>query len=514
MPIPFLGQEIIVYQPDGSHLRVRAYGDQHRVRYETLGGVPIVKEQGSSFYRIAAPGYSDAASVEETAAVDRPRFKATGSLQQDTVRNRIWMESGLTRGKLSWEKRWEGIRQERLAKLIAIDNSVAICDEHAICGSLTGLCLLIDFPDVPASIPFEEIDKFCNKTGYKGFENNGSVYDYFYDVSAGRLKYNNIVLPFYYTARNERAHYTNPHVKYGDRAYELIKESLDDLKSTGFDFSRLSKNEDDLTLRALNVFYAGKRINNPSEGLWPHNYSFNSDPDHEMIELMDDMWANDYQISDIGDELSLGTFCHENGHMLCKFPDLYDTDSYASSGVGYYCLMGHGQSANPKRPTQICGYLKYRAGWVTKLLHSSGRDIALTSGQLANELYMYSNRNKVGEYFIIENRHAGGWDADLPASGLAIWHVDEWGSNDYQQGTPLHHYECALVQADKKLDLEQNPEQYGDDGDLFFSTDEKNRICFNDWTRPSSRWWDGSFSNLNISNISCAGSTMTFDVEV
>ena len=23
-------------------------------------------------------------------------------------------------------------------------------------------------------------------------------------------------------------------------------------------------------------------------------------------------------------DLSIGTFCHENGHLLCRFPDMYD----------------------------------------------------------------------------------------------------------------------------------------------------------------------------------------------
>ena len=31
-----------------------------------------------------------------------------------------------------------------------------------------------------------------------------------------------------------------------------------------------------------------------------------------------------YQITNIGSSLALGTFCHENGHMLCGFPDIYD----------------------------------------------------------------------------------------------------------------------------------------------------------------------------------------------
>ena len=52
--------------------------------------------------------------------------------------------------------------------------------------------------------------------------------------------------------------------------------------------------------------------------------------------------GRDYQITNIGTELTLGTFCHENGHMVCDYPDLYDY-GYESSGVGAYCLMCAGQ---------------------------------------------------------------------------------------------------------------------------------------------------------------------------
>ena len=47
------------------------------------------------------------------------------------------------------------------------------------------------------------------------------------------------------------------------------------------------------------------------------------------------------------DDLSIGTFCHENGHLLCRFPDMYDYgerdgDTVESAGIGGYCLMGSG----------------------------------------------------------------------------------------------------------------------------------------------------------------------------
>ena len=79
---------------------------------------------------------------------------------------------------------------------------------------MTGLCLLIRFPDVAETITRQQIDDFCNQPGYTGFSNNGSVYDYFVHASDGMLQYRNLVTA-YYTAANNRAHYTDPAIPFG-----------------------------------------------------------------------------------------------------------------------------------------------------------------------------------------------------------------------------------------------------------------------------------------------------------
>ena len=56
----------------------------------------------------------------------------------------------------------------------------------------------------------------------------------------------------------------------------------------------------------------------------------------------------------------------------------------------------------------------------------------------------------------------------MPGPGLAIWHVDELGNNEYQQRTSRHHYECSRVQGDGKCDLENGIDN-GDEHDLFQS---------------------------------------------
>src|SRR5690606_24355577 len=111
-------------------------------------------------------------------------------------------------------------------------------------------------------------------------------------------------------------------------------------------------------------------------------------------------------------------------------------------------------------------------------------------------------------YFIIENRSKMGFDKELPASGLAVFHCDTRGSNEWQEGSSTRHYQCALLQADGNRDLERNANQ-GDGADLFGPA---TGVVLSHSTDPSSRQWDGADSGLVIRNVSPPGPTITFEV--
>ena len=205
-------------------------------------------------------------------------------------------------------------------------------------------------------------------------------------------------------------------------------EALEHLQAEGFDFSQLTTDNEDYVY-ALNVFYAGHRVNDWAEGLWPHAFHLES-----PYPLIAGKLAYDYQITDMGNQLTLGTFCHENGHMICDFPDLYDYGS-DSEGIGVYCLMcaGGAVAAANKNPTHVCAYLKRAAGWAGSVTHITD---GLTATATAGENQFFIHTKNQAEYFIIENRYRKGRDQHLTDSGLAIWHVDHLGSNNNQAGTP------------------------------------------------------------------------------
>lgn len=510
MSIPYFGQEFTFTQPDGTELKVKGWGNQDKAVFETLDGFTVTRDPVTGFYQYAALSSDGDDLVPTGYQAERVNPRNLG-LSKSIRTNRLAapvsdaitpdaITSGLSATKTRWQTRRETARMQKRASLVADTDIAPAPPQRQTIGDFVGLCLLVDFPDVPRTIPQAEVQAFCNQHGYSNFGNKGSVFDYFSENSGGRLRYTNIVAP-YYTAKRERKYYTDETQLYPLRTQELVKEALDSLTQQGFDFSPLTV-DDQGFVYATNIFYAGPVVNGWSKGLWPHASRI---PNYE---LMPGKIAADYQITNMGSQLSLGTFCHENGHMVCDFPDLYDyrRDGVYSHGVGSFCLMCFGANANEKNPTQINAYLKFNAGWADNITDiTAGLNASLRAG--FNDFYIL--RKSDTEYYIIENRQKIDRDQALPGSGLAIWHIDELGSNENQGMTPNSHYECSLVQADGEFDLERAEANgaFGEAKDLFHG---QGNTRFGDMTNPNSRWWNGTSSGLNITNISNNGPTMTF----
>ena len=502
MSLPFAGQTFHFTQPDGSAITVRGWGNQHHARFETPEGYTVVQNPATRWWEVAQPS-PDGMNLEPVPGMRSSADAASAgvplSLRLRAERTRaLARESALVMGgRRCEERRRERQTEARALRHLAARGAgvLAAPPRRGTVGDFLGLCLLVEFPDVPGSITRDEVERFCNQPGYSGFGNSGSVHDYFLDNSLGRCRYTNLVAP-YYRAKKQRSYYTDESVEQPIRARELINEALAHWKAQGFDFSALTVDGSNYVY-AMNVYYAGPTVNNWSKGLWPHAFHMGT-----PVPLAGAKRAMDYQFTNMGNELTLGTFCHENGHMLCDYPDLYDYGD-ESGGVGAWCLMCSGANVNPKNPTQIGGYLKRLSGWAANVATvEHDRQFSLKAG--ANEFALLAKDDK--EYFLFEARHKTGRDAALPGQGLAIWHIDEEGSNNFEQMSPTRHYECSLEQADGQFEFERGGDAWGDTGDLFAGAVAR----FGDDTTPASRWWDGTPSQLVVDSISPAGLQMQF----
>lgn len=492
MAIAFSGKTFTFTQPDGTKLEVRGWGDQNHAVFETLDGFTLTQNPVTGYWEKAALT-PDGQALQPAAGAAVPR----GVRVRREAAVAAARESALLMSGRRCEQRREERRQQlRTIRAVAAAGGPLLAPpQRQTVGTFVGLCLLIDFSDAPQTIPRDEVDRFCNQAGYTGFGNNGSVSDFFRENSIGKVTYTNLVAP-YYRAQRPKSYYTDESIPQPQRAYELINEALQHHLANGFDFSPLTVDNQGYVY-ALNVYYAGHVQNNWAKGLWPHAFHLAG-----PVTLSPGKKAYDYQFTAMESELTLGTFCHENGHMLCDFPDLYDY-GYESSGVGAYCLMCGGNNISEKNPIPVSAYLKRMAGWaniVTPLEHN--KTVTLTAG--SNDFAIFSKGGR--EYFILENRRKSGRDSALPDEGLAIWHVDEDGDNSFEQMTGANHYELSLMQADGQFHLERQRGQNGDSGDLYAGPGAR----FADDSSPHSKWWNGTSSNLTIDQITAAGTSISF----
>jgi M6 family metalloprotease-like protein len=434
---PSLGEQFYFTQPDGTEVPIIIYGDEFYRRVESLDGFSLAVDSQT--------GYVNYARLNE----DGTDFEATGIVYTGQSLNSFSaMSLGVMRGLSLDDEHISSMINERIRLLgrdtedewiYELSNKVfqedAFVPQPEVLQVVRGITIVIEFPDskLPQGVTLDEIDDYLNLSGYNGRGNNGSIYDYFADVSGGRLEYTNRV--FHYNAINNRAFYDDN----GATARDLVNEALAGLENNQ-DFLDYLPN---LTVLPngripLNIFYAGTRVglNWGVIGLWPHaNYGY-------AYETSTGVRFRGYQITDIGigDRiLTLDVFAHETGHILFGWPDLYALTG--NFGLGNFCLMASmGDARNPVPPT---AYFRMLAGWGRpRILNHFLNDTVINMRANAVEPYVfYTTRSN--EFFLTEYIQRVGRYANLPAisfpnshpqfpelrSGVVIYQIDARGSN-------------------------------------------------------------------------------------
>jgi M6 family metalloprotease-like protein len=483
------GEVILVDQSVGDTLQLRIYGDEFYARRETLDGYTVIydTEQRCYCYATLAVGRFVSTGVP----VHKP---APGNLRKHLK------EDPEVRNE-KFGQRYARIRAPEEDADVGVMRTLGpdgglLSGRKLHQGQIQGLTVIVDFDDVRTGITTADVEAMFNSNNYSENGNYCSVMSYFEIISSGKLTYTNLVVgPVQLSKR--RSHYIN----------NLLAEEVMDIvvNDLNVDLSQFDSKNDGI-VDAINFLYAGE--SQYDGDLWPHN-SFTT-------LRYGNMRTHYYQLTGLGlhkVDLRIGTICHENGHLLCRFPDMYDYgkrdgDHEKSQGIGFYCLMGSGNHLNQKRtPAPICGYLRELAGWVDNVIDLN------SPGSYAAEHGVYDTVMKFGtdkpnEYFIVENRSRRELDSHLPSSGLAVLHCDTLGSNEWQDGTRNKHYQCSLLQADGHLDLENN-RNAGDEGDLYKA---RTGVALSNATTPSSREWDGTDSGLQIRGITEPGQAIGFAV--
>ena len=482
-----VGERLIFGQQEGDNVSLVVFGDEFYARYETANGYTVVYDLNYGCYCYAQ--LIDGQLVSSTIPISkRPPIGLRKHLSA-SPRNR----NEEFRSRYNTLRPRESVGETQVMRTLG-PNSGLLTGRQVNQGNVRGLTILVEFQDIDCEVSGEDVTHLLNDEIYQSHGNYCSVRQYYRLMSTGKLDYiNDVVGPV--KLSKKQSYYINK---------PLMQEALDlAIDQFNIDLTQYDSKGEGI-VDALSFLYAGRTLY--KNWLWPHN---------SVLQLnRNGMRTHYYTIQSLGRravDLSIGTFAHETGHMLCRFPDLYDYgtrdgDYEKSAGLGRYCLMSSGNHLNGgKTPSPICAYLRDLTGWCDTQF-DLGRTGNYTALHGDYDVVMRYSTERPHEYYLIENRSQIALDANLPDTGLAIYHCDTRGSNEHEDGTPDHHYQCALVQADGHRDLENNFNP-GDVGDLF---NQVTGTALAHGTRPSSRMWDGSDSGLILSDISAPGADISF----
>ena len=355
-------------------------------------------------------------------------------------------------------------------------------------GKIYSLTLLVDFSDEPAPVTVSEVEDWLNKEGFNRDGCNGSVRDYYLDVSNGQLDLVNEVYGWY-RAKHPKSWYESLQGYSGSDS--LMKEVFAYFDSQ-VDFSRYD-NDKDGTTEAINIVYAGPG-QTWGQGLWPHSGWSN--------EKRDGVRLTHHQMTDMPGKFSIYVFVHESGHMIFGWPDLY--------WYGDYCTMGN--RANDWNPVAINDFFRADQGWIPFVDITSDDVNNVTSFEVTKPgefCYRYKNPNRPNQEGLVWSyvRNTGR-NKVLAGSGLLMQHYDfsiEGNSASDKLGLRIVHASAAGKSSDNPGDQWPSP---GSTATAFFKSGTYPE--FSDETYPAITWYNGSKTGLKITDIGTPGETLSF----
>ncbi len=393
------------------------------------------------------------------------------------------------------------------------------------------------------SDPFPPYGRDTIQTAYFGVH-DGTITDYYDEVSGGRVSLQGEVIDWVTVPRADTSYTVNESglvtgVLGGEGVGNFIWDLL--VLNDVVDWSPYDNDgpdglpnsgDDDGYVDVLAVIHPTRGGECGGSGstdrIWSHRWSLSSAVFSEFetntpsanggVIRVDDYTIQPAVACSGGDLAQIGVFTHELGHAF-GLPDLYDTEGFngTHSGVGTWDLMGSGSwgcgNQTPEKPCHMGAWSKAALGWVDVVTLSPDTDhgsLQLGPVQTDGTVYRVDATDGSGEYFLIENRQAFGYDQTVWDEGLLVWQVDEdwvlarWAEN---RVNAQPHMGVWLRQADGDDDLGRGRGR-GDGGDPF--PGQTGNTVFHAASIPSPISYLGGFAGLTMFDIVRTGDDVSF----
>jgi len=491
---PYDGEEFEFSQPDGSNVAVLLFGDEFHIDAESPDGYTLIRDEDGwiCYARLSADGNEYVSTG----------IRYTGkSIAPSSVKKkmRINLNSLMEKRQKKKEALGDGENEPKLLLQKSLkNNSSGFMPAPPVANDTTyGLVLIINYPEdsKKSSLTADQVEDALNSP-----TNSNSVWSYYYDVSNGKLMYKNIFSSIVTVDKSYSYYDDDSDYK---RVPELITDALTKLKAKIEADSNLSEKFNNITTYTRNKRKTALALNvlqahSPktwAKGTWSHKGYYTGSTS------INGVYFYDYQLSALSGKtfntMPINTILHENGHMLMGWPDLYAYDSSIKDYVGQYDIMGTGTAMpNP--------YFRSQAGWIDV---TDITNVNATLSHVANSHTAYVYKRNNYEMYYIEARAKTGRNSVIPGAGLIIWHIHTQGDNTTLKSKNPYP-KVAVVQANAT----------GSDWLNWGSASSRapfvgpDRANFSENSTPAALYYDNTKSPINISEVSLAGSTMTFKI--
>jgi len=484
-PIHFEPQKL--KQPNGTILNCFASGDEYYNWLHDSLGYTIIQDQSNGFYVYAMLQDGDLLPSKFVPGIDDPEKSGL----------KPWLKRPFEKVKEDFANRYKRYTNDDLEK------------NAPTTGTINNLVVFIRFSD-----NLEFTDEFSLYDGIFNNTNGVSLRNYFSEVSYGALQ---VISTFYpvptsstilsYQDSYPRAYYepysvTNPDgytsEQEGVREGVLLENALSFIKNQVPPNLDLDGDDDGLVDNICFIIYGS--ATGWSDLLWPHKSSLSS----SRVVMINDARCDEYNLTTQSTAKGgPSSLAHEMFHTLGA-PDLYHYTDDGNTPVGRWDLMAD----NKKPPQHMTAYMKYRYGkWISEIpeITQSGTYTLNPLVNSTNNCYKLKSPNSTTEYFVFEYRQKTGlFEVSLSEEGLLIYRINTSVSGGNRNGPPDAVY---VYRPNGTYLVSQST------ADAPFCADI-GRSTFNNTTNPSCFLSDGSNGNINISNISSLGTTMSFTVTI
>lgn len=459
-----------VQQPDGSVLTVMLRGDENFHYTSTEDGQPLVQRaDGAYCYATLDSNGKLTASAQVAHDVESRGAAELSFLNYYTAESQKVRSLGMERAKQRNAR-----RMARLANRGVVDASgkpvrkvmagATGGEGIGITGKRKGLVILVNFKDKKMQTKHSQAEwnDYFNKVGYNKYGNNGSVHDYFYAQSYGKLDLEFDVIGPVTVSKNMAAYGANDAQGNDIDPAGMIKEACElAYAKEKMDMSQYDWDGDG-AVDQVYVIYAGygEAAGGEKNTIWPHEWDIEGGG-YSLV--LGGQRIRTYACSSelnggYGTDISgIGTACHEFSHCM-GIPDFYDTAGGGCFGMDAWDLMDYGSyGGDGYEPTGYNAYEKWVSGWIEPTILTEPCYIKnmkpLSDAPEACVVFNEANKN---EYYIFENRQLKGTDVALPNHGMLVIHVDYdqkvWFDNEVNNTS--NHQRFTVVPADNKLTSE------------------------------------------------------------